>query len=302
MTQTQKGLASVIIGSILWGTSGTVAQSFFATNTISTQWIVAVRLLFAGTLLIGWCLATEPHQLTVLLQQPKQILQVILFGFFGVLPSQFTYFMAIRTGNAPTATILQFLSPLFILAYFAIHNWQLPRRLDLISVSLALLGTYLLVTHGQLTQLSLSPAALMWGIFSAIAAALYTLLPGKLLQTFDAKLVTGLAMFVAGLATLPILIRTPLPTLSFKSWGELAFIVIGGTMFSYLFYIQSLHYISPSLTSMLSSFEPLTATVLSVLLLHTLFGLPEIIGSILILSTTFLQGWASQQLERKQKV
>lgn len=53
---------------------------------------------------------------------------------------------------------------------------------------------------------------------------------------------------------------------------------------------------------MLSSFEPLTATVLSVLLLHTLFGLPEIIGSILILSTTFLQGWASQQLERKQKV
>lgn len=204
------------------GTSGTVDQSFFATNTISTQWIVAVRLLFAGTLLIGWCLVTEPHQLTILLQQPKQILQVILFGFFGVLPSQFTYFMAIRTGNAPTATILQFLSPLFILAYFAIHNWQLPRRLDLISVSLALLGTYLLVTHGQLTQLSLSPAALMWGGFGDCCGFVHPA-PWKIITNLRCKISHGACDVCGWLSNTPDLNTDTATDTFFQKLGRVGF-------------------------------------------------------------------------------
>ncbi|MBV7390935.1 DMT family transporter [Enterococcus alishanensis] len=295
MSNLQKGLTSVIVGSILWGASGTVAELFFSESTVSTQWVVALRLLGAGILLLLWCLFTIPHQVKNLLRQPKQVLAVCLFGFLGVLPSQFTYFMAIRTGNAPTATILQFLSPLFILLYFTITKRELPRRIDSFCVFLAMFGTYLLVTKGQFNQLALSPEAFIWGILSGVSAALYTLLPRKLLQAFDAKLVTGLAMFVSGIALSPILISTDVPVLAPRNWGMLAFIVIGGTMFSYLFYIQSLQYIDASLTSMLSSFEPLTATILSVALLHTAFGLPEIIGALFILSTTFLQAWASHR-------
>nr|WP_252904420.1 EamA family transporter [Secundilactobacillus silagei] len=71
-----------------------------------------------------------------------------------MIPSQFSYFMAIKHGNAPTATILQFLGPIFIIIYVAIRHWRMPRRIDVISMLIALLGTYLLVTKGSFDSFS----------------------------------------------------------------------------------------------------------------------------------------------------
>nr|WP_243686307.1 EamA family transporter [Lentilactobacillus rapi] len=71
--------------------------------------------------------------------------------------------------------------------------------------------------------------------------------------------------------------------------------VIFGTMLAYLFYLQSLSYIQPTTASVLGSFEPLSATILSILLLGISFGLPETIGGILILGTVGLQSWAAMQ-------
>lgn len=289
MTDKNKGFFYAIAGSLLWGASGTVAQFFFENNAVATEWVVGIRLLTAGLLLLVWCLLSIPREVAGIFRSPADFLQVLLFGLLGVLPSQFTYFMAIRLGNAPTATILQFLSPLFILVYLSVRHARLPRRIDFLSIALALSGTYLLVTRGQWNQLALSPRALFWGVLAGVSAALYTLLPGKLLKRFDAKVVTGVAMVLSGSAFLPVLARTELPEMTRNSWFSLAFIVVGGTMFAYLFYIQSLKYIAPSTTSMLSAFEPMTATILSVVFLGTAFGIPEITGSLLIISVTFLQ-------------
>lgn len=150
------------------------------------------------------------------------------------------------------------------------------------------------MTHGSLNQLVLSPWAVFWGIMAGIAATLYTLLPRTLLRTYDATLVTGLAMLAAGIALLPfILLEWPLH-LSRSSILSLAFIIIFGTLFSYLFYLKSLQFINPTTTSLLSSFEPLTATFLSVLFLNTLFDWSSLVGMGLILSTTILQALASK--------
>ena len=156
-----RGFIYVISGSILWGASGSVAQYFFAKNAVSTECIVGLRLLGAGFLLSLWAFFTQRKQLTQLFSRPKDIGHVLLFGFAGVVPSQFTYFMAIRLGNAPTATILQFLNPVFILLYYSIRQRTAPRRIDLLSIVLAIAGTFLLVTHGSLNQLVLSP----WAVF-----------------------------------------------------------------------------------------------------------------------------------------
>lgn len=289
-----RGFIYVISGSILWGASGSVAQYFFAKNAVSTECIVGLRLLGAGFLLSLWAFFTQRKQLTQLFSRPKDIGHVLLFGFAGVVPSQFTYFMAIRLGNAPTATILQFLNPVFILLYYSIRQRTAPRRIDLLSIVLAIAGTFLLVTHGSLNQLVLSPWAVFWGIMAGIAATLYTLLPRNLLRTYDATLVTGLAMLAAGIALLPFILREWPLHLSRSSILSLAFIIIFGTLFSYLFYLKSLQFINPTTTSLLSSFEPLTATFLSVLFLNTLFDWSSLVGMGLILSTTILQALASK--------
>ena len=42
---------------------------------------------------------------------------MILFGLFGMLAVQYTYFASIKEGNAAVATLLQYLAPIFITVY-----------------------------------------------------------------------------------------------------------------------------------------------------------------------------------------
>lgn len=60
-------------------------------------------------------------------------------------------------------------------------------------------------------------------------------------------------------------------------------------MFSYTLFLQSIRYVAPSVTGILSAFEPLVATILAVTLLGTRLTAAAIFGSLLILLTTVMQ-------------
>ncbi|MGY5340506.1 DMT family transporter [Levilactobacillus spicheri] len=283
------GLTEVISGGILWGASGTFAQAVFSRYQVPTLWLTGVRLLLAGLLLLLWYAAGHSRAVWALWRQPKMVGRLLLFSLLGMVPSQLTYFLAIAYGNAPTATVLQFLGPLFIIIYLALAHRTWPRRIDLLSIGIALLGTYLLVTNGHLTSLALAPRTLFWGLLAGVSSASYTLLPRRLLATFDARLVVGWAMLVGSLPFGGILVTTRLHQTNGTVIGGIAFIVIGGTMLAYLLYLKSLESLTPSTTGMLSAFEPLTATVLAVTLLGTPITGAEIVGGLCIIATTLLQ-------------
>jgi drug/metabolite transporter (DMT)-like permease len=284
-----KGLLFAILGSILWGCSGTAAQIIFQNTNIKPFWLVGVRLVSAGILLIISSSIISGPQTFTILRDKRNIWGLILFAALGMVPSQLTYFLAIHYGNAATATILQFMGPLFIIIFLAFENQERPRRIDLISIVIAIIGTLLLVTKGHLNGLSLSPLAIFWGIMAGVAQAGYTLTPRRLLRHFDASIVTGWAMLFGSIPFLGAIVNERPSTIAPQTILLIIFIIIGGTMFSYLFYISSLKYLKADTTGMLSSFEPLTAAFLAIFLLGLHVGFAEIIGSILILSTAFLQ-------------
>lgn len=300
MPNKKRGLTLAITGCILWGISGTVAEYDLTAQHLTPMWLVGVRLLFAGTLLIIWYAASHGKQVFDVWRRPKTALLLITFAFLGMVPSQLTYYMAINYGNAPTATVLQFLGIIFIIAYMAFATRRLPRRIDVFSVILAVIGTFFLVTNGHLDRLALSPLALSWGVLAGVAQATYTLIPQKLLEQFDARLVVGWSMVVGSLPFMWLLVHTPMPKFTVSGVASIAFIVIFGTMIAYLFYLKSLTDILPSTTGMLSSFEPLTATLLSVTLLHTEFSSIQLFGGLLIMSTTFLQALPARKLSPLQ--
>lgn len=290
LTRSQKprGICYAIVGTMLWGISGSVAQYLFAAAQVSPTWLVGVRLLSAGLLLLIW-FAIDTRQSLWTIFKAGQGWRLIIFGLLGMMPSQATYFMAISYGNAATATVLQFLGPLFIIVYLAAANRQLPRRVDMISIGLALVGTFLLVTQGHLTSLALSVPGVIWGVLAGVSQASYTLLPRKLLQQFDARLVVGWAMIIGSLVFLPRVVLAAPAHLRVNHLFGIGFIVVGGTALAYLLYLKSLAYLDASTTGMLSAFEPLTATVVAVGVLGTRLAAPELIGGALILLTTVLQ-------------
>lgn len=285
----QKGFICAILGPVLWGVSGNVAEWLFGPAGLKPDWLVAVRLLASGILLMAWCLLTQ-RQVTLAVWKNKRHLRgALIFGLGGVVVSQFSYFTAVATSNAPTTTVLQYLAPLFIVIYLAIKEHHWPQRIDVISLAVAFVGMLLLVTHGRLTTLALTPRGLFWGITAGVGAALYTLMPVKLLQEVPAQIVIAWAMLFAGVVLSPILFLTPAPVITGQVVLGIGYVTLFGTLFAYLLYLASLKTVRPTVVGMLNVFEPLTATVVAILVFNAHFGLAEIIGGLLVLSTSFIQ-------------
>ncbi len=296
------GMALAIMGPLLWGFSGIVAQYLFGNYQMSPQWLVCLRMLGAGALLVLFGALTTGHKVLDAWRKPASMRGLIIFSLIGMLPAQLTYFMAIQHSNAATATILQFLSPALIIVFLAVHSHRLPSRINTISVILAILGTALLVTGGNFSKLNIAPAGLIWGLLTALSTAIYTLYPRKLLKEFGAVAIVGWSMLLGGLVFLPTALRYPLPQLDVKGVALVSFVVLFGTLFAYLFVLQSLRFIAPTITSLLGAFEPLTSTLLTVLFFHIAFGLPELAGTVLILGTTILQAaYANTQTRNRSQ-
>lgn len=293
MSNTSKGLAYVIAGCILWGASGTVAEHLFTVTNIPPLSLVSVRLFFAGLLLLLICVILGKNIFSVF-KSKNSLIMLFAFSIFGMLPSQLSYFMAINYSNAPTATILQFLGPVFIIIYTAFKTLKMPTRIDTISVIVAMTGTILLVTNGNLMTLSISPKGVFWGLMAGLASACYTLIPIQLMKEFDVEIIVGWGMLIGSVPLLPQMKSFGFGEHSLSTLVSVIFIVIFGTLCAYLFYLKSVKYLKPSTSSMLSSIEPLTATLLSVTLLGTHITTNMLIAMLLILSTIFLQTYASK--------
>lgn len=284
-----KGISLVVTGAILWGVSGTVAQFLFHEHGFIPEWLVVIRLLFAGAILLTYAQFAEGQMIFNIWSSLVDRKQLILFAVFGMLGVQYTYFAAIHYGNAAAATVLQYLAPIFIAIYLSVRSKLIPAGIEIIAILVALLGTFLLVTGGNPNTLSISGTAIFWAICSAFALAFYTLQPARLLRTRGSILTVGWGMMIGGIAFSfihpPWKFTGEWNTLSFLA---VVFVVIFGTLIPFYCYLESLKYISPSETSLLACAEPLSAAVLAVIWLHVPFGLAEWIGTFCIIGTIFL--------------
>ncbi|RHW37444.1 EamA family transporter [Lysinibacillus yapensis] len=284
-----KGILLVLTAAIFWGISGTVSQYLFQALQISPEWLTAVRLLSAGSLLMAIAFKQQGTRIFDIWRQKVDVVQIILFGIVGMIGVQYTYLAAIKYSNAATATVLQYLGPAIVTSYFIFKAKRWPTRKEGSAVFLALLGTLLLVTHGNIHTLSISKEGLFWGILSAFGLAFYTIQPIQLLMRWGSTMVVGWGMIVGGIAF--SIVNPPWQFEGYWNFNAnfaFLFIVICGTVLAFYCYLESLKYLSASETSLLACAEPLSAAMTSVLFLGVSFGWFDWIGTALILFTIVL--------------
>lgn len=285
-TNRRTGLFFVITGAILWGVGGTVAQKLFQQYAIDVDWLVTTRLLIAGFLLLTvQFFLKERSQILGVWKNRGTAIQLIIFGLLGMLAVQYTYMASISHGNAAVATLLQYLAPVMIIVYLILRKQTVLTRQDLLTVSLALVGCFFLLTNGSISQLSVPTLAIIWGVLSGLALAFYTLYAIPLLTQYDSLVVVGWAMIIGGFAL--SFIHPPwqmdFTSLTLESYLYLVFVILFGTMIAFWFYIESLQSLSPKETSLLGSLEPLAAVVTTVIWLKEPFGFFQWIGTACII-------------------
>ncbi|MBD3109774.1 EamA family transporter [Bacillus sp. AGMB 02131] len=286
-----KGYLLVILASSLWGVSGTVAQKLFAEDGVTVEWLVCVRLLLSGVLFLFYAFVKLGRQQVLeVFQHKSSIIHMIIFGIVGMLGVQYTFYAAINEGNAAVATLLQYTAPIFIMIYYLIILKLPPMIVEIIAVVLALGGTFLILTNGSLDTVSVSMTAFWWGISSALALAYYLLHSGHLVRQFPSVIVMGYGMLIGGIVFCffqnPFSVDTGRWTIS--TVGSIAFVIIFGTILPFLMYSESLRFITAKETSLLGCTEPLAAIIVSIVWLHTSFGVFQALGSLCIIVMVLL--------------
>ncbi len=289
VTDRQRGIIYALSGGMLWGGSGVAGQYLLQDAGLTTEWLVTARLVIGGVILLIFDAWQNHGDVFSVWRDRRNAATLLFFGLMGMMLVSYSYFACIRYSNAATSTVMQYLMPALIVIYTAMRYRRMPTILEMGCVGLAMLGTFLLVTHGDIHSLAITPIAFAWGMVSAASGAIYTMTPRGLIRAWRAPLIVGWGMLVGGVA-LGILTRPALNGADFTQASMMAFLylVIGGTVIAFSAYLGSTKYLLPSETGVLASVEPVTAIVLSILVLGQPLTLMDILGSVFILLTVVL--------------
>lgn len=287
------GVASTLLGAIAWGFSGTCVQYLFSATQMDALLLTTIRELGAGLVFLCVLLVRQRKDLARMLADRDTLRRLAIFGSFGLFLNSSVYALTISYTNAGTATVLQSLNIVIVLAITCIVGRRLPRTLETTALICALAATVLIATHGDLGQLHLPPEGLFFGLATAAAASFYTMYPKPLFERWGSFAVTGLGMLTGGLTGVAVCTATGtlqhgLPTLDAMSVVVLAIAVFVGTFGAYGLFLHGISIVGPVAGNMLGAAEPVSATVISALWLATPFVWADWAGLVLMVATIML--------------
>ena len=283
------GTFLTIAGGILWGISGVCGQFLFQSKDVTSSWLVPLRLVTAGFLLLCYYLIRDKGKAFDIWKTKRNRIDIIIYGLAGMMLCQYSYFQTIEWSNAGTATVIQYLGPALIVVWVCLQTKRLPERKEVLGVILAVTGIFLIATHGNPTTLALSQKALIMGLISAVSVVIYTVKPARMQAEFDTPLVLAWGMLIGGIAL----------TIAFRPWnnkvifdGEtftaLAFIILFGTMAGFSMYMTGVKMIGSVKASLYSCVEPVASMVLTAVWMKVSFTTPDLIGTAFVIATIII--------------
>ncbi|MBS5869580.1 MAG: EamA family transporter [Fusobacterium periodonticum] len=294
------GMLSTFVGGTLWGINGVMGNYLFLNKNVITPWLIPYRLILAGFLLLGYLYYKKGSKIFDILKNPKDLLQIVLFGLIGMLGTQYTYFSAIQFSNAAIATVLTYFGPTLVLIYMCLREKRKPLKYEIVSICLSSFGVFLLATHGDITSLQISFKALVWGILSALSVVFYTVQPESLLKKYGASIVVAWGMMIGGIfiafVTKPWNISV---TFDFITFLVLMLIIVFGTIIAFILYLTGVNIIGPTKASIIACIEPVAATICAILFLGVTFDFLDVIGFLCIISTIFIVAYFDKKAKKK---
>ena len=274
-----KGALMTLTGGISWGLSGTMGQYLFTKQGMDSRWLVPIRLFLAGVLLFIYCFIKEREKLFGIWKDKKARTLLLFYGLAGVSASQFTYFTTIQLSSAGVGTILQDLSPIMILMVTCVIAGRKPKIREIFSLILGILGVFMIVTHGNVTDMVVSNKALIFGIICAACVTVYNMLTKPLTEKYPVTVLQTWSFLMGGV----------LLELGFRSWRidyhpnmmgilGIVFVVVIGNIVAFTVYIKGVEYIGPDQGILYGFSEPITAAVAAVLIFGSKFTMWDLLG------------------------
>lgn len=279
-----KGTIYSLLSGLIWGICGILGEYFFSHYQVSSGWITSMRLLVAGSFVIVLSSIKLRSQLFEIWKNRNNYLPFLAYAILGIFSVQFFFYLCVEYSNATTATILQFISPVFILLYNRIIYKKKASKKAIFYVLTAMIGVFLMATKGDLSKLSITPLALLTGLLSALGVMFNVILPQRFAKKYGFVPTVGWGMIIAGLFSnflYPVYkISFQVDAISICICLTIAFL---GTAFAFFLSMKAVSLVSPLVVSVVSASEPLSSAILSVLFLGMVLDGFLVLAMILII-------------------
>ena len=290
MNKTERiGIINTFVGGTLWGINGVMGSYLFLNKAVTTNWLVPYRLLIAGLILLSYLYYKNGKKVFDILKNGKDLLSIVIFGIFGMMGTQYTYFTAIEYSNAAIATVLTYFGPTLVLVYVCMREARRPLKYEIFSIVLSMFGVFLLATHGNFSGLQISFKALFWGMLSAMTLVVYTIQPEKILKKYGTTAVVAWGMFIGGIISIFMFNPWKVDVIfDFTTFIFFIIIIFSGTIAAFVLYLTGVTMIGPTKASIIACVEPVSATIFAIIFMGVTFGFLDIIGFICVISTIFI--------------
>lgn len=285
-------VAAAILAAVCFGTTGT-AHALLPIEVGSVAF-GAARIVFGGALLVlVWAAllrrsaSTSGSRSTAARLGRPAVAVAVIVGTIGVTAYQPFFFLGTERNGVAVGTLTALGSAPAItgLLEWAVHRRR-PSSRWFLATAVAAAGVAVLsgVTGGGIGSVSVD--GLLASVGAGASYALYTLCSKALIDHGWTPLGTMAALFgAAALVSVPILLATETAwILTAPGALAVAWLALVNTVAGYLLFGYALGGLPASRVATLTLFEPMTATLLGILLLGESFGPSTVVGAGLLVA------------------
>ena len=266
------GLLYALAAALLFGVSGAVAADTF-------QSLDPLRVAQLRSVLAALALGAVAYRRRRTAHGGK----LLHLAFFGSLLAAvtITYYWAIdRLGVGPGVT-LQFIGPVFVLAWMRLVQRRRVGGAAWAAAAIAVSGIALVTQAWDLKELDL--LGILAGLGAAVSLAAYLLVGEHL-----GRSMTALAMTAYGFAfsSVILLLAVPfeIPDVGGVVWGQIVWIALAGTAIPFLLEIAAVKRADPGRVGVGATSEPVIATATAWIALGQALSLVQIVGAALVIA------------------
>ncbi len=289
-----------LLAVLIWGMSFPLAK--LVLRDVGPLTYLVLRHAVGGGLLLAAAASIGTGRLRRADLRAFVPLGVILLGFHqGVQAFGLARTTAINSGWLIAA------APLFIALFARLALGERLRPRQWIGMAAGLLGSFAVVTQGNLGgAILLSPGGLgdLMVLESAAAWAAYSVAGKGLLQRYPPIAVTAYGMAVGMLLAVPVWLAAggaaDLARLTAPGWAAVLFLGACGTALAYFLWYRAMQRHAAGSVGAYMFLQPLVATSLSRVLLGESLTAPTIAGGLVILGGVYLVVWPSRAAAKRR--
>jgi len=282
----RSGIFFAIAGTALFSLKSIFIKLAFQDGIDATT-LLTLRMLIAFPfylIILGYAIKTRPQKATLL--NKKDSFTIVGLGFLGYYLASYLDFEGLAFISAQLERLTLFTYPIMV----ALLSWVFFRERITARILTALVISYIGVSFLYFNESADTSTNVALGTtlvaLAALSFALYVIFSKALIGRLGSLIFTSIAMLSSTLFVLIQFFATHEISdmnVSGRLWFLAALLAIFSTLIPSFFTSEAINRIGATRTSIMGSVGPVVTIVLAVNLLGEEFGLPQIVGLLLVL-------------------